>query len=418
MLVEYRQAGRDLPRVEEVWCHANDWSDCVSADGVRRTIFDQDRAVVVCGVERSGVYAAVWKWDKGAPIRGDIALVLDTFTVCESFEAKLDENGELLALLRAVETTDVAVGNEGDRLEIGIKRAARLVPHEVVFPSRPAEPQIAIANTVALDQRLMRGIPPAARTDRRALSAFLRNTRLGSRASELADEVAENGYRLQPTDVRVNSRLGGSGVLPAGEPWPRGPGGCPLSFLARIDLAEIADPAPLPSEGSILFFAAIGAEDPDALVDHSPNAPSSAARVYYVRSQTDLVDASEPESLALLRHRRVVGQAQLTLPDDYAVSERLELTPTESAAYEELATQLRFGTGRRAVDGGDHWVLGLWTNVHGEPVEPDTVLLLQLAPDSQLGFHYLDLGMIQFRIGRAALAAGDWSEVTAAASSA
>jgi hypothetical protein len=64
-----------------------------------------------------------------------------------------------------------------------------------------------------------------------------------------------------------------------------------------------------------------------------------------------------------------------------------------------------------------HWVGGLVTGVQGHPPEQDTVLLLHLGFDHELGFEFLDNGAIQFRIPAAALAARDWSQVTAEADS-
>jgi len=64
-----------------------------------------------------------------------------------------------------------------------------------------------------------------------------------------------------------------------------------------------------------------------------------------------------------------------------------------------------------------HWVGGLVTGVQGHPPEEGTVLLLHLGFDDDLGFEFLDNGAIQFRIPAAALAAHDWSQVTAEADS-
>ena len=64
-----------------------------------------------------------------------------------------------------------------------------------------------------------------------------------------------------------------------------------------------------------------------------------------------------------------------------------------------------------------HWVGGLQTGVQGHPTDDDTELLLHIADDAELGFHFLDAGAIQFRIPTAALAAHDWSQITATADS-
>ncbi len=64
-----------------------------------------------------------------------------------------------------------------------------------------------------------------------------------------------------------------------------------------------------------------------------------------------------------------------------------------------------------------HWVGGLVTGVQGHPPEDGTVLLPHLGFDHELGFEFLDNGAIQFRIPADALAAHDWSQVTAEADS-
>lgn len=65
---------------------------------------------------------------------------------------------------------------------------------------------------------------------------------------------ARDGIVLEPTTEPRHSRLGGTGLLPAGEPWPTRPDGRPLSFVAALDLVELPTLAPLPPDGTLLVY--------------------------------------------------------------------------------------------------------------------------------------------------------------------
>lgn len=67
--------------------------------------------------------------------------------------------------------------------------------------------------------------------------------------------------------------------------------------------------------------------------------------------------------------------------------------------------------------GSDHWLGGLATGVQGHTPEEGTVLLLHLSYDSELGFEFLDGGVLQFRIPADALAERDFARVSSMADS-
>jgi hypothetical protein len=237
--------------------------------------------------------------------------------------------------------------------------------------------------------------------DRDALEALVRAGGLTEHARRLAHEVASEGLRILP-GRGARSRLGGPPLLPPGAEWPTSREGRALTFLAGIDLTELPPAqitALLPAAGWLLFFADLGTGDGDGLIDEADNADGSLARLL---PADDPVDVAHP---ATLRERRVAFERRLTLPDGFGAPDELGLDVYEAEAYEEVLDQL----GGRGDD--DHWIGGHATGVQGAPPDPDTVLLLHLAWDEQLGFEFLDGGAIQFRIPAAALAARDWSQV-------
>lgn len=281
----------------------------------------------------------------------------------------------------------------------------------------------------------------------------------GAVARRVAFDVAERGLRLVPGTDAQRSRLGGPGLLPPGEPWPRADGDRPLSFLAGLDLAEAPDAAPLPSAGWLLFFADLGDDDGGGLIEPTVCGPGAKARVLFVAAGAEPAAVQPPPGLEdVLRERRVAFVPQLTLPDGYESAREIGLTDEAAETYDEVAGRLRLGPDAEAdVDedldddgedagwetlvalreqvgddarlgelltewpedrsgeppGLDHWVLGAVTGVQGHPAEADTVLLLHVSNDWDLQFEFLDGGAIQFRIPRDALAARDWARVVA-----
>lgn len=92
--------------------------------------------------------------------------------------------------------------------------------------------------------------------DRDALAALLRERGLAPPEAARVSADARWGVVLEPGGDG-GSRLGASPVLPVGTPWPSA-GGRPLTHLGTIDLLElpaVEDPAILPPDGHLSFFA-------------------------------------------------------------------------------------------------------------------------------------------------------------------
>lgn len=240
----------------------------------------------------------------------------------------------------------------------------------------------------------------AALEDRVALEAFLREGGLEGHAARVAHEIAEVGLLLEPAEG-VSSRLGGPPLLPEGEPWPEG-----LTFVAAIDLAELP-PNRLPDHGWMLAFIHLGTGDADGLIDEADNAPGSVARLFWTESP---VSADGPA----LRERRVRARPVLALPDTWSAGEALALDVYERQTYEELEQRLS-----EAVSGNydRHWIGGHATGAQGYDMQPGTLILLSITSDEALDFEFLDGGTAQFRIPPDALAARDFTQVTAVADS-
>jgi hypothetical protein len=230
-----------------------------------------------------------------------------------------------------------------------------------------------------------------ARHDRATLTAELARRGLERHSERLANEVAVEANRLVSGGSR--SRLGGPALLPPGEPWPLDADGDPLTFLAGIDLGELAVRGPLPEAGWMLCFASL-----DSLAEPGPNVAGQPARMFYTR---DPVAADPPGER--LDERFVTPRAQLVLPDAWGAGRSFGLDVVESVVYDELAADLA---------GDAHWVLGALSGVQGEPLGGD-VLLLHLSEDDELGLGILDAGSLQYRIAPDALAQRDWSAVQA-----
>lgn len=92
-------------------------------------------------------------------------------------------------------------------------------------------------------------------TDQRtALARALAQRGVGAESIARLMEHVRDGIALTAADGECRSRLGGPGMLPRGEPWPRDPNGAPLTLVAVLDLAELPPLDPLPADGTLALF--------------------------------------------------------------------------------------------------------------------------------------------------------------------
>lgn len=127
---------------------------------------------------------------------------------------------------------------------------------------------------------------------------------------------------------RVVARLGGTPELPPGTDWPQWPGHGPLSFVAEIDLAALAEAGPdaslaLPAEGRLLgfFFEPDAPADPVVLTGDPDTLPGS--RLLHVTGTAPAADpAVELAALQVLtwpdvEHPALTDAGLDDLPDPF-----------------------------------------------------------------------------------------------------
>lgn len=230
------------------------------------------------------------------------------------------------------------------------------------------------------------------------------------------------------------SRLGGLPLLPAHLEWPQWKGK-PQSFLAQLDLREIAGALPsfLPASGVLYFFY-----DQDQSAWGSGPEDLGAWRVYYCDDDpTTLAERAAPAGLApefIYRRKPVFPQRIEVLPD----SQALPRTEFQWARDGDAYTELRAET---LTEGQRHQMLGYPSPVQNDNMEeecqlafngikissrethkdPQVVtlkagasewkLLLQLDTDDDTGWMWGDVGTLYFWVRESDARRGDFSKV-------
>ena len=136
--------------------------------------------------------------------------------------------------------------------------------------TKPATPKDAqrVIDTVA------RGAAPAAQ--RAALNRYLRGRGIPASLIGTVMRSSRDGIGLVPSRNGGGARIGGRGLVPAGQSWPRSPDGHALTFVALIDFAKLPHLAPLPRAGRLALYYNFSLDDPHWLD------PVAAARAYYL----------------------------------------------------------------------------------------------------------------------------------------
>ncbi|MEI0738962.1 YwqG family protein [Paenibacillus sp. JTLBN-2024] len=261
-----------------------------------------------------------------------------------------------------------------------------------------------------------------------ALSYLLEHTRQGIRCTKAGEA---NDGRLG------GSRIGGDPDLPARIDWPATSEGVPMTFLVQLNLQELAaanESLLLPDRGMLYFSSAWTSR-----LTISSTASSMCRR----RSLLPLRAALRPGRPRLegaFRAYRLEPRATLEPPNfAYADTEQVENDTADYEDYEEFVwsvtnsqngdvallfgypdgqhgdaeyeAALRILTGEHYDYNTDHALRRIAAHLGGNEEKAkqeirDTLLLLEIDSDDDVGFCWWDAGALQFFIRKADLQAG------------
>ncbi|MEZ5993549.1 MAG: YwqG family protein [Planctomycetota bacterium] len=236
--------------------------------------------------------------------------------------------------------------------------------------------------------------------------------------------------RVDDDDIPVGAtQFGGNPDLPVGVEWPSLSaelGGKPLSFIAQLDLAEIAAVAPslpVPKTGHLSFFY-----DADGWLGNASADDTSTWRVLHLPQGANLRRIKDEVERENGLHPCLVEiSPSWSIPSVWSiVPPDLELPDEEKDNYFALAAELSAPAGQ---------LLGYANEIQG-PIEEDAAsmsgdirrtgkqglksvreaqakrwrLLFQLDSDDELDVMWGDAGMIYYAIRREDLAAAKFDE--------
>lgn len=236
------------------------------------------------------------------------------------------------------------------------------------------------------------------------------------------------------------SRIGGDSDLPSSVEWPLDSEGTPMTFLAQLRLSELTaqdESSLLPKEGMLYFF--VGVDEPAYNIEH---------KVLYLRDE-ELKEAYRrmtPEETSQeenFKGYKLKARSSIEPPNyGYVDYELLEDEEHDYEQYEELCFELTEADsddlavmfGYPATQHGDceyEAALQMLTGTEynysvqdamkqitkhlkgdvnkAEQEVRDTLLLLALDSDQEVGFCWWDAGELQFFIRKEDLLAGDFS---------
>lgn len=264
-------------------------------------------------------------------------------------------------------------------------------------------------------------------------------------AMEYFKESIRQGIRLSKKEVETYnetclSRIGGDPDLPADVEWPVNSDGTPMTFLAQLRLNELVPydiAALLPAKGMLYFF--VGVDEPAYGIEHKviflPEEKLQEAKRYHSPEATTLED----EFIGY----RVSARSTMEPPNyGYVDYDIIEDDEHDYELYEELCFELNDENssdlakmfGYPSTQHGDceyeaalHLLTGQKYNYSMESAlktitdhfkgdsdrakqeVQDTLLLLALDSDQDVGFCWWDAGELQFFIRKEDLLAGNFA---------
>ncbi len=277
--------------------------------------------------------------------------------------------------------------------------------------------------------------------NREQLESLIQEHELGHALPYLLD-TTKQGIRCAKVgpdryDTSCTSRIGGDPDLPPGAEWPLTASGVPMTFLVQLNLLDVSlhdESSLLPTGGMLYFF--VGIDEPAYNIEH---------RVLFVPA--DQLDSAvrrvSPEVTALegsFSAYRLEPRASLEPPNyayvdyDQVETESVDyeqyedfLLSLQDSSYEDVA--LLFGyptgqhddseyeaalmmlTGKNYEYSLDKALAQLAAHFAGNEEKArqevqDTLMLLEIDSDEDVGFCWWDAGVLQFFIRKEDLQAG------------
>lgn len=148
---------------------------------------------------------------------------------------------------------------------------------------------------------------------RDALADYLGRRRVSPPTVDAVLAQTRDGIALfESPGADRRSRLGGDGLLPPGEEWPRNRDGKPLTFIAALDFAELPHLDPLPREGTLLVYW------DEQFFEVEPMDFVAATRVLHTPAAAELEEHAPPEGSSTMDAIPLRG-FRMPLPGSMAV---------------------------------------------------------------------------------------------------
>lgn len=264
-------------------------------------------------------------------------------------------------------------------------------------------------------------------------------------AMDYLKETVRQGIRLSKKEMETYneigvSRIGGDPDLPATVKWPVNSDGIPMTFLAQLQLIELVPhdvSALLPAKGMLYFF--VGVDEPAYGIEHKVICLSEDNLQEAKRNHSPEVTALEDKFLGF----RVSARSTMEPPNyGYVDYDIVEDDEHDYEQYEELCFELMdensadlavmFGypstqhgdceyeaalhllTGHKYNYSAESALKQITDHFQGDSIRAkqeieDTVLLLAIDSDQDVGFCWWDAGELQFFIRKEDLLAGNFA---------
>jgi hypothetical protein len=245
------------------------------------------------------------------------------------------------------------------------------------------------------------GAPPAAQ--RAALKRYLAARHIRPTSIAAIMRHSRDGVGLVASKTATGTRIGGSGLVPAGQGWPRSRAGYPLDFIPLIDFAQLPHLDPLPRAGRLALYYASNPDDPQFLD------PLTGGRAYYFPPGAPTASPKAPSDTYPIAAFHLRGRVMSFSGDSEQVVEDTKGDP----AQQRLIDAMNDVT---TADLQPSHLLGTPFAVQGPPLDElerrdprRWVLLAEI--DGEGGLTIADGGSLYYAIPRRDLATGRFDRV-------